>query len=144
MSTEKDVKDTIVGWLGDKKANNEDRNSVVKVIVGLLLAAFAFFVLSYLSWKKFHQWQDLSRLKHARDVLEQEKIRAKVEKQIAELDHEGFALTKEIAALDKEIAVLGKDIATRESEYNLEREKVNAIENWEDIINFARSSGLQP
>lgn len=136
-----DLSKTIVGWLATLKAKKDTAHPAWKWIVGAVLAVVVFVVVSYLSRHAFVKWQELAKLKHQKDVLEQEKLRARFEKDNLQYADEVFRANKEIESISKDIDKLDKKIGTLTSNWELERAKINAIENWEGIDQYIRDTG---
>lgn len=137
------IKDTIVGWLGTLKGKANSSGSVKKWILYAIIAIVAFFVVAYLSNRAFRKWKELAELKHKMDVLKEEKHQAEVAKKVEQIQEKIEKHDETIKQKQTEIDVVDSKIVELNEKWELEREKIKAIQNWDELDKYARTAGAK-
>lgn len=128
-------------WLFEqsKKVKSKKQSKPVKLIITLFLAGFALVLVAVVFFSIRKQGRLIAKLKHERDVKAQEEERKKLDIIVAEKGEELNKLFKEI----EDLAVEQEELLSQEIDLvdirDLEREKIDAIENWKDVDDYLAS-----
>jgi peptidoglycan hydrolase CwlO-like protein len=134
------VKDSIVGWLATLKSKANSSSAIKKWILYMVVAIVAFFALAWLSNRAFRQWRELAELKHKMDVLKEEKHQAEVAKKSAQIKEKIDELDVSIQRKQAEIDLVDDSIRSLNEKWELEREKITALNDWDSLDQYVRDT----
>lgn len=107
--------------------------------MGLAIGAASIIAMALVSYKAYFQARKVAKLLHEKDLAEEKKYRLVVKGTLEENEEKVDKYNAKIVHLDEKLKTLDHVLIATEEKWQIEREKVNALENWKDIDNYLRS-----
>lgn len=128
--------DKLTGWVKGQGEKQQKRKAPWAWVTTLVVGAVALFAVGFMYWRSWKQGRELAKLKHKRDVAEQEKKRTSVSEAIAVTDKKIRTHSLEAERAKKRVDELDKDLGKITNESNETREKIDALKNWRDVDRY--------
>jgi septal ring factor EnvC (AmiA/AmiB activator) len=123
-------------WVKGQGGKQQKRGKPWSWIAGLVVAAIAMLTIGIMYWRAWRQGKELAKLKHERDVAEQNKARAEVEDRVARNEEEAKKLLEEAAAADKRAAAIDAKLKEAADAKTKTDEDIDALKNWRDVDRY--------
>ncbi len=107
--------------------------------MGVAIGAAAIIAMVLISYKAYFQAKRVAKLLHEKDLAEEKKCRLVVDGVLEENEEKVDKYNAKIVHLDEKLKTLDHVLIATEKKWQIEKEKVNALENWKDIDNYLRS-----
>lgn len=128
--------DKITGWVKGQGEKQQDRKAPWNWITGLIVGVVALVAVGLMYWRSWKQGRELAKLKHERDVNEQERERAEVTKAMAINQKKIHTHSIEVQKAKNRIREIDEFIDEEEDKKAETCEKINALKNWRDLDRY--------
>ncbi len=136
LSDAKGTLDKLTGWVKGQGKKQQSRKAPWAWITTLLVGAVALFAVGFMYWRSWKQGRALAKLKHERDVVEQNKARAEVTDAMAVNEKKIRTHSLEIERSKHRIKRLDVDLGKITDETIETHEKIDLLKNWRDVDRY--------
>lgn len=137
----KSVVERVVDWANSQGGEQKSRSRPWRWVVGLGIGAVVLFFIAFLTWRAFRQGRELAKLKHERDVGEQNKIRAEKEMLLEANERDISKYNAKVWELRGEIKRIDDGIEAVEEENRRAKESIDALQTWDDVDKWLAGDG---
>lgn len=130
----------IVDWVDSQGKKQPERNRVWRWVLGLGIGAIVLFFLTYMAWRAYKQGRELAKLKHERDVNVQRQIKAEKDALLEANTEKIDKHAETLVHLRNENKQIDAAIQAIEEEYLSTKERINALQTWDDIDKYLAGS----
>jgi YesN/AraC family two-component response regulator len=136
--------DKITGWVKHQGEKQQKRKVPWNWVTGLIVGAVALLAVGFMYWRSWKQGRELAKLKHERDVTEQEKAQAKVSEAMAVNQRRALKHKMEAERLKIYIETINEDLGKITNETTETNKKIDSLKNWRDVDRYLDDADSGP
>jgi hypothetical protein len=136
----KTIVDKLSGWIKGQGDKQSKRKSPWKWVTGLLVGAVALFTIGFMYWRAWKQGRELAKLKHQRDVADEEKKQAKITEAMAANDAKASLHSLEAKKAELKVEKIDMELRNIEHDKRITNSEIGNLKNWRDIDGYLSDS----
>jgi len=127
---EKKALDQLGSWV---KSQGKKTTGAKGWLWGLLVGAIALATVAFFYYRAWQRGKELAKLKHARDVQQQEQQRENIDMQLAADEAQKKRLLGQAELREKAISAINDEIQAVQARKERDAKDIDAIRSWRDF-----------
>ena len=139
LSDAKGTLDKLTSWVKGQGEKQQNRKAPWAWVTTLIVGAVALLAVGFMYYRSWKQGRELAKLKHERDVREEEAVQAKVAEGMAVTDRQIAEHKVEVRRTESRLERLDQELEKITNEATATRFVIDALKNWDDVDRYLSS-----